>query len=109
MLRSFLTGAFCMKRILTLLIAFFSTLTGGEPLVIGIAGGTGSGKTTLAQKIQDAFPGQSVLISQDSYYKDLNGMPIDERAKVNFDHPDSLDFSLMVQQLHELRRGHTIE
>ncbi len=92
-----------------MLIALLSTLTGEEPLIIGIAGGTGSGKTTLAQKIQDAFPGQSVLISQDSYYKDLDGMPLHQRENVNFDHPDSLDFDLMVKHLHDLRNGQAVE
>lgn len=97
-----------MKRLLTLLIALCSTLTGG-PLIIGIAGGTGSGKTTLAQKIQAAFPGQAVLVSQDSYYKDLNGMPLHEREKMNFDHPGSLDFSLMAQHLRALQGGSAVE
>ena len=62
-----------MKRFISLLIAllYIHTLSGMEPLVIGIAGGTGSGKTTFANKIEEAFPGQAILICQDSYYKDL--------------------------------------
>ncbi len=97
-----------MKRILTLLIALISTLS-AEPLIIGIAGGTGSGKTTLAKKIQEAFPGESVLVSQDSYYKDLTGLTLEERAAMNFDHPDSLDFDLLVHHLKELKAGQSIE
>lgn len=97
-----------MLRILTLLIALISTLS-GEPLIIGIAGGTGSGKTTLARKIQEAFPGESVLISQDSYYKDLTGLTLRERELMNFDHPDSLDFDLLVEHLEKLKAGRSIE
>jgi uridine kinase len=98
-----------MKRIMTILIALlsFQPLSGEQPLIIGIAGGTGSGKTTLAQKIQEAFPGQAVLISQDSYYKELGNLPLEKREKTNFDHPDSLDFALMVHQLQELKKGKT--
>lgn len=94
-----------------MLIALFAfqTLSGEETLIIGIAGGTGSGKTTLAQKVQEAFPGQSVLISQDSYYKNLGHLPLEKREKTNFDHPDSLDFALLVQHLQQLKEGKTIQ
>src|SRR3569832_854752 len=98
-----------MMRLLALLMVFLTTLKAEHPLVIGVAGGTGSGKTTLARKIQEAFPGQSILISQDSYYKNLSGLPIQKREKMNFDHPDSLDFDLLVQQVKNLREGITIE
>ncbi len=98
-----------MMRILALFIVLFSTLAAERPLVIGLAGGTGSGKTTLARKIQEAFPGQSILISQDSYYKDLSGLPIQKREKMNFDHPDALDFDLLVQQVTDLKDGIAIE
>lgn len=98
-----------MVRLLTLLVVLVSTLTADKPLVIGVAGGTGSGKTTLARKIQEAFPGQSILISQDSYYKDLTGLPIQKREKMNFDHPDALDFGLLVQQVRDLKEGIAIE
>jgi uridine kinase len=80
-----------------------------QPILIGIAGGTGSGKTTMAQKIQDEFPEHCVLICQDSYYKDLSHLPIDERAKTNFDHPNSLDFDLLRGHLHDLIQGNAIE
>lgn len=94
--------------ILITLLAF-QTLRGDELLIIGIAGGTGSGKTTLARKIQEAFPGQSILISQDSYYKDLSRLSIEEREAVNFDHPDSLDFDLLAHHLQELKKGKRIQ
>ena len=79
-----------------------------EKIIVGIAGGTGSGKTTLAHKIQEAFPLQSILISQDSYYKDLTHLNVEERNKVNFDHPDSLDFDLLKEQIIELKQGKAI-
>lgn len=78
-------------------------------MVIGIAGGTGSGKTTLAQKIQEAFPGRSVLISQDSYYNDLSHLATPERAKTNFDHPNSLDFEMLKYHILELKKGNSIQ
>ncbi len=100
-----------MKRLFTLIIATLSfiTLSAKESIVIGIAGGTGSGKTTLAHRIQKAFPGQSVLISQDSYYKDIGHLPLEVREKTNFDHPNSLDFGLMVHHLQQLKEGNAIE
>ncbi len=98
-----------MSRLLALFAILLSTLSGNEPLIIGIAGGTGSGKTTLARKIQEAFPGESILISQDSYYKDLTHLPLHKREKTNFDHPDSLDFDLLVQHLQTLKAGQSIE
>jgi uridine kinase len=100
-----------MKRLFTLIIATlsFAALSANEPIIIGIAGGTGSGKTTLAHRIQKAFPGQSVLISQDSYYKDIGHLPLEVREKTNFDHPNSLDFDLMVHHLQQLKEGNAIE
>lgn len=78
------------------------------PVLVGIAGGTGSGKTTLAQRIHQAFPG-SVLISQDSYYRDLSHLPFEEREKTNFDHPNSLEFLLLRKHLLDLKNGQAIE
>lgn len=100
-----------MKRFFALICAvfIFQTAFAREPLVIGIAGGTGSGKTTLATKIQEAFQGQAVLMSQDSYYKDLSHLSLEERRGKNFDHPDSIDFELLLAQLKELKQGHVIE
>ncbi|HEX2579736.1 MAG TPA: uridine kinase [Rhabdochlamydiaceae bacterium] len=80
-----------------------------SPILIGIAGGTGSGKTTMAQKIQDAFPNQSILICQDAYYKDLSHLSMEEKAKMNFDHPSALDFTLLREHLMDLVRGKSIE
>jgi uridine kinase len=99
-----------MVRFLMFLGVFFATgLIAGERIVIGIAGGTGSGKTTLAKKIEQAFPGRAVLISQDSYYKDISNLTLAQRAKVNFDHPDSLDFSLFYLHIKQLKNGYSID
>ncbi len=86
----------------------FSPLFSAEAIVLGIAGGTGSGKTTLAKKIQEAFPDRAVLISQDSYYKDLSHLSTKERDKVNFDHPDALNFTLMKEHILALKKGKSI-
>jgi uridine kinase len=79
-------------------------------LIVGIAGGTGSGKTTVVQKIMDVLPsGEVVVIPQDSYYKDNSHIPLEERQKVNFDHPDSLEFTLLIDHLKKLRKGKSVE
>lgn len=79
-------------------------------LVIGIAGGTGSGKTTVVRKITEAFKeGEVVVIPQDSYYRDNSSLPLEERQKLNFDHPDSIDFDLLIKQLKMLKEGKDIE
>jgi len=81
-----------------------------RPYVVGIAGGTGSGKTTLAQKLADAMPaGRCALIEHDAYYHDLSHLPPDQRAGVNFDHPSALDSGLLVDQLRQLRDGTPVE
>lgn len=78
-------------------------------LIIGIAGGTGSGKTTVVQQIIEELPPYEVcVISQDSYYKDTSDMTYDERVRINFDHPKAIDFKLLVHHLKELRNGNTI-
>jgi uridine kinase len=78
-------------------------------LIIGIAGGTGSGKTTVVQQIIEELPPDEVcVISQDSYYKDTSEMTYEERVLINFDHPQAIDFDLLVKHLKELRKGHTI-
>ena len=72
-------------------------------LVIGIAGGTGSGKTTVAKKIASFFAeNECVVVDQDSYYRDLSHLPVAERKRVKFDHPDALDNDLMVEQPEQL-------
>lgn len=79
-------------------------------LTVGIAGGTGSGKTTVVRKLIDMLPpGEVVVLPQDSYYKDNSQIPIEERQKINFDHPDSVEWTLLMQHLEELRAGHPIE
>jgi uridine kinase len=79
-------------------------------LIVGIAGGTGSGKTTVVRKISEVFPnGEVIVMPQDSYYKDNKGISIEERQKINFDHPDSVEFSLLIKHLKELRKGNSVE
>jgi len=79
-------------------------------LIIGIAGGTGCGKTTVVNTILKELPqDEVVVISQDSYYKDTTHLSYEERVKINFDHPRSIDFDLLVNHLNELRKGNTIQ
>lgn len=79
-------------------------------LIIGIAGGTGCGKTTVVNQILNELPeGEVGVISQDSYYKDTTHLSFDERVKINFDHPRSIDFELLEQHLKELRQGKSID
>lgn len=78
-------------------------------LVIGIAGGTGSGKTTVVRKIIDNLPaGEVAVISQDSYYKDNSHLPLEERQKINFDHPASIEFELLVKHIKQLKAGQSV-
>ena len=78
-------------------------------LIIGIAGGSGSGKTTVVKALTDQLKERVVVIPQDSYYKASSHLPMEERQKVNFDHPDSIDFDLLVRHLKELKAGRSIE
>jgi uridine kinase len=79
-------------------------------MIIGISGGTGSGKTTVAQKIISSIGGSNVVyLQQDSYYRNLDAMPLDKRSHVNFDHPDAFDGELMLSHLEDLRAGKSIE
>ena len=78
-------------------------------LIVGIAGGTGSGKTTVVRKLIEMLPpGEVVILPQDSYYKDNQGISIEERQKINFDHPDSVEFPLLMAHLAELKAGRPI-
>ncbi|NTU55632.1 MAG: uridine kinase [Anaerolineales bacterium] len=80
------------------------------PLVIGIAGGSGSGKTTVAQEIlQRVGPDRIAFLQHDSYYKDLSGLPPVQRIQVNFDHPNSLETELLIQHIASLRDGKPVE
>ena len=78
-------------------------------LVIGIAGGSGSGKTTVVRAITQQLSGRVVVIPQDSYYKDSSHLPMEERQKINFDHPDAIDWKLLCQQIRELKQGRSVE
>jgi len=81
-----------------------------ERLVIGVCGGTGSGKTTIVGRIISALPESSVLVlQQDHYYRDFPDLPLDQRAKENFDHPNSVDSALFVEDVRQLRGGQAIE
>lgn len=79
-------------------------------LIIGIAGGTGSGKTTVVNQIIDELKHEEVdVISQDSYYQDTTHLSFEDRKKINFDHPKSIDFELMAEHLEQLRSGKSIQ
>lgn len=79
-------------------------------LIIGIAGGTGSGKTTVVRKIVESLPQGSVaVIPQDSYYNDQSALPLEVRKQTNFDHPDAFEWPLLAQQIEELKAGRAIE
>lgn len=79
-------------------------------LVIGIAGGTGSGKTTVVKKIIERLPaGEVAVISQDSYYKDNSHLPMEERQKINYDHPSSIEFELLVEHIIRLKAGQSVQ
>lgn len=85
-------------------------MTLSAPLVIGIAGGSGSGKTTVAQEIlQRVGPSRIAFLQHDAYYKDLSGLPPAQRAEVNFDHPDSLESELLTYHVDELKAGRAVE
>ena len=90
--------SFCFKYILK------------RMLIIGIAGGTGSGKTTVVRKIVESLSaGEVVLLPQDSYYKDSSHVPVEERQNINFDHPDAFDWGLLSKHVSMLREGKSIE
>jgi uridine kinase len=79
-------------------------------IFIGIAGGSGSGKTTVVKKILESLPDSSVsILSQDAYYKDNGHLSAEERSKINFDHPDSVEFPLLVKHMDQLKKGSEIE
>jgi len=79
------------------------------PLVLGIAGGTASGKTTVARKIHEAFASRVAFIDQDSYYRPLDHLSLEQRREVNFDHPDAFDSDLLVEHVKSLKAGKAIE
>ncbi len=78
-------------------------------MIVGVAGGTGSGKTTFAKALSKLVPTQAVIITQDSYYASFSELSFEERVKINYDHPDSFEDSLLIEHLKTLRRGESIE
>ena len=81
-----------------------------RPLIIGIAGGTGSGKSTVARRVAESLTGTSVaFIDMDAYYKNYGALPIEQRRKINWDHPESIDWQLLEAQLGQLAAGEAIE
>ena len=80
-----------------------------EPIIIGIAGGSGSGKSTFTNRLRQYFGDDVVVIYHDNYYRRQDGIPFEQRVKVNYDHPDSLETDLLVEHLKELKVGKTIE
>ncbi|MDD3626640.1 MAG: uridine kinase [bacterium] len=80
-----------------------------DRIIIGVAGGTGSGKTTIANRIGEALHEEMVMIPQDFYYKNMNHLEFQEREKINYDHPDSFDNKLLVEHLKELKLGKAIQ
>ena len=79
-------------------------------IIIGIAGGTGSGKTTVVNKIINSLPpGEVAVLPQDSYYKDSSHVPVEERSKINFDEPAAIEWTLLARHIRELKEGKTIE
>lgn len=78
-------------------------------MIIGIAGGTGSGKTTLTQRIKEAFDDDVVVLSHDYYYKSNSNITFEERTKLNYDHPNAFDTDLLIEHMKELRNGKTIK
>ena len=79
-----------------------------QVLVIGIAGGTGSGKTTITRKLCENFGPDVSVINHDNYYKAHHNMPYEERAKLNYDHPNAFDTDMLIEHLKQLRQGHSV-
>ncbi len=80
-----------------------------RPYIVGVAGPTGSGKTTVARELAGAVAGSAVLVQHDSYYRDRSDLPFEERCRLNFDHPDALETERMVADLRALRAGRAVE
>lgn len=80
-----------------------------DVMIVGIAGGTGSGKTTITKKLMQTFAGDVSVINHDNYYKAHHNMPFEQRQKLNYDHPDAFDTDLLVEALKELRAGHAVQ
>ena len=98
-----------MFRFLIILCCVSIHCFAADKILIGIAGGTGSGKTTLAEKLHEAFPENSILISQDSYYRKQDHLTYEQRSQINFDHPNALEFSLLREHLIDLKNNQSID
>ncbi len=86
------------------------TIAAGLPVIVGVAGGTGSGKTTVVSEIvKQLKKGEAAVIAHDSYYRDRSHLPVRERARINYDHPDALETPLLVEHLKMLRRGLAVD
>nr|WP_317380100.1 uridine kinase [uncultured Faecalimonas sp.] len=80
-----------------------------KTIIIGIAGGTGSGKSTFTRKLKKEFKDDVAVLYHDNYYRDQSNIPLEERRKTNYDHPDAMETELLVEQLKELKEGKTIQ
>lgn len=80
-----------------------------KTIIIGIAGGTGSGKSTFTNKLKDTFHEDVAVLYHDNYYRDQSDIPLEERKKTNYDHPDAMETELLVERLHQLKEGKAIE
>ena len=80
-----------------------------DVMIVGIAGGTGSGKTTITRKLMQRFEGDVSVINHDNYYKAHHDMPYEERTKLNYDHPDAFDTEMLIDALRELKQGHAVK
>jgi uridine kinase len=99
-----------MASVMTPGKCIINAMTPRDPLVIGIAGGSGSGKTTVAQTIlQRVGPDRISFLQHDAYYKDLSGLPPVQRVEVNFDHPNSLESELLIEHIQQLQHGQPVE
>jgi uridine kinase len=98
-----------MRLLILFCLILTSSLMATTKVIVGIAGGTGSGKTTLSEKILETFPDRAVLICQDSYYRGFSHLAEEERSRQNFDHPDSIDFDLLKSHLLLLKNNKPIE
>src|SRR5918999_2003255 len=91
-------------------VPFSTTSTPSSPLVIGVAGGSGSGKTTVVRRIVESIGDAEVsVVEHDRYYRDRNDLRLEERASLNYDHPDALETDLLVQHVRELKAERNIE
>ena len=80
-----------------------------RPIMVGISGGSGAGKSTLAHALSRALDGRAVVVEQDAYYRCRGHLPLEERSRVNFDHPDAVDLELLAEHLEELKQGRAVE